>query len=128
VEKEGMKDGRAAALEEAGTRRMVGAGLAKKVTLFFSQAQHTAKTIFTQCRCHVNSKDNPAVGAMSGDKDTTAVTGDDEAAGKLLLLDPPRSLRNRFLPPFADSKNFLHRLKAIGHGGWEGGGDGRILG
>jgi hypothetical protein len=123
-----MKDGRAAALEEAGTRRMVSAGLAKKVTLFFSPAQHIAKTIFAKRRCHVNSKDNLAVGAMSGDKDTTAITGDDEAAGKILLLNPPRSLRNRLLPPFADSENFLHRSEAIGHGGWEGGGDGRVLG
>jgi hypothetical protein len=45
MENEGMKDGRAAALEEAGTRRMVSAGLAKKVTLFFSPAQHMVKTI-----------------------------------------------------------------------------------
>jgi hypothetical protein len=127
VEKERMKNRRAAALEEAGTHRMVGASLAKKVALFFSQAQHTAKIIFTKRHRHVNSKDNLAVGAMSGDKDTTAVTGDDEAAGKLLLLDPPPSLRNRFLPPFADSKNFPHRSEAIGHGGWEGGGDGHVL-
>jgi hypothetical protein len=88
VEKEGMKDGRAAALEEVGTRRMVGASLAKKVALFFSKAHHTVKTIFTKRRRHVNSKDNPAVSAMSGDKDTTSVTGDDEAAGKFLLLEP----------------------------------------
>jgi hypothetical protein len=40
-----MKDGRAAALEEAGTGRMVRADLAKKVTLFLSPAQHMAKTI-----------------------------------------------------------------------------------
>jgi hypothetical protein len=37
VEKEGMKNRRAAALKEAGTRRMVSASLAKKVALFFSQ-------------------------------------------------------------------------------------------
>jgi hypothetical protein len=106
MENEGMKDGRAAALEEAGTRRMVSAGLAKKVTLFFSPAQHMAKTIFAKRRCHVNSKDNLAVGAMSGDKDTTAITGDDEAAGKILLLNPPPIPKKPISAPFCGFRKF----------------------